>query len=267
MQTGGGFPSGFNEILALPGIGRYTAGAICAIAYNQAQPAVDGNIRRVIARLMGLERGVPEDWFYRQATALIPPRKASSFTQAMMDLGATVCMPLQPLCPRCPVAPFCRSMKLGIQDRIPPPKKKLPGKHVRIAALLLQRSDRILLISPVNPGFIPGRLGLPSCLIMDAERPADAAVRLCRRILGRRIPLASCAKFRHGIGQRQIEVYGFSGKADTAPSRPREPGRFYWTRRSSSCALLTSSLFKKVIGAAGEMGNSRRAKQRGTGAG
>jgi A/G-specific adenine glycosylase len=261
MQTGGRFPSEFKEILALPGVGRYTAGAICAIAYNQAQPAVDGNIRRVIARLRGLERVVPENWFYRQAAALIPPREASSFTQAMMDLGATICTPLQPFCPRCPVASFCRSIKLGIQDRIPLPKGKLTGEHIRIAALLLQRSDRILLISPVSPGFIPGKLGLPSCLISDAERPADAAIRLCRRILGHKIALASCTKFRHGIGQRQIEVYGFSGKAEVPLSPVREPGRLCWTRRSSSYALLTSSLFKKVIRAAGEMGNSRRVRE------
>jgi A/G-specific adenine glycosylase len=247
VKKKGGFPAGFGEILALPGIGRYTAGAICAIAYNQAQPAVDGNIRRVIARLMRLERAVPETWFYNQVTALIPPREASSFTQAMMDLGAVVCTPVQPACPRCPVEKFCMAKKLGIQDRIPPSKTRQARKRIRVASLVLERSSKILVTSPVSPNFIPGRLGLPSRLLSALEKPRDAAVRLCRKILGKAVPLASCARFRHSIGHRQILVYGFCGEASVPLSRMLGAGNFRWAHRSSTGALLTSSLFKKVV--------------------
>ena len=245
VGTYGSFPVDFEAILALPGIGRYTAGAICAIAYNQPRPAVDGNIRRVIARLTAL-RGA-EGRYYRQMNSLIPHGEASTFTQAMMDLGAMICTPLRPACLRCPAGEFCRAKKLGIQDQFPPRRARQACRQIRIAALLLERRNRILLVFPVRPAFIPGKYGLPARLLSDSENPKEAAVRLCRKVIGRAIPLSSCALFRHAIGRRQIVVHGYRGKTSIPLPCPDEPGNCRWAERSSVGKLLTSSLYKKML--------------------
>jgi A/G-specific adenine glycosylase len=95
---GGVFPDKLEEILMLPGIGRYTAGAICSIAFNRPLPIVDGNVRRVIRRLHGIGRRIPESHFWNQASAWVPEGKTSAFNQAVMELGALVCLPHRPLC-------------------------------------------------------------------------------------------------------------------------------------------------------------------------
>jgi len=115
----GTFPTEHDEILALPGIGRYTAGAICSIALNQPRPIVDGNIRRVLIRLNAIRRKVSESYFWDLMKRLLPERNISSFNQAMMELGALICLPFQPNCMQCPLKSLCKAWESGIQNNIP----------------------------------------------------------------------------------------------------------------------------------------------------
>ena len=128
-ECAGEFPLDHQAILRLPGIGPYTAGAIMSLAFNQDYPAVDGNVERVLARLFDIKTPVKERetraLIWTLAQGLIPKGEARNFNQALMELGAVVCTPKNPLCSACPVDRYCASLRLGIvQDRPVPAKKK-----------------------------------------------------------------------------------------------------------------------------------------------
>jgi A/G-specific adenine glycosylase len=117
----GRLPGDPSALRKLPGIGEYTAGAVASIAFGARAPAVDGNVRRVLARLHGLaDPGAAE--LRRLATALIPAERPGDFNQALMELGATVCTPRSPACGACPLTDWCRAQALGRQEVIPRPR-------------------------------------------------------------------------------------------------------------------------------------------------
>ncbi len=120
---GGHFPDNAADLEDLPGIGKYTARALASIAYDRPVAAVDGNVRRVLARLHGvtgdLSRGPASHRIWALAEQLMPRRRCGDFNQAMMELGATVCTPQRPGCHRCPWAKLCCEKRRGVQHRIP----------------------------------------------------------------------------------------------------------------------------------------------------
>ena len=132
-EHGGVFPATYEEILKLPGIGPYTAGAIASIAFGQPVPAVDGNVIRVTSRLCGIREnvGVPSvrRKLEEEAAALVPKKRPGDFNQAMMDLGATVCVPGTPSCERCPLRTLCDAYAAGDAEDLPVLPRKSPPKH------------------------------------------------------------------------------------------------------------------------------------------
>jgi A/G-specific adenine glycosylase len=103
-EHGGAIPANYDELRSLPGIGDYTAGALLSIAFHKPYPAIDGNARRVLGRLLGLK---DEPSLHRAARQLVPRSEPGYFNQGLMELGATICAPAQPRCPRCPIATYC----------------------------------------------------------------------------------------------------------------------------------------------------------------
>jgi A/G-specific adenine glycosylase len=152
---GGEFPSAFDAILGLPGIGRYTAGAICSIAYNQPRPVVDGNVIRVLTRLFGL-RGNPKErrtneklWslaaeLVEVAQQLDPKSGCSHFNQSVMELGATICLPQNPRCAQCPVKRICVARITDCVERFPELPQRAASTERRVAAFVLERDGRYL---------------------------------------------------------------------------------------------------------------------------
>ncbi len=133
-EYGGAFPADYAAIRALPGVGDYTAGAICSIAFGQGVPAVDGNVLRVYARMMGDDGDISAPQMKKKVTqalkAVIPVHAAGAFNQALMELGATVCLPNgAPLCKRCPAQGFCAALA---QNRIAGLPVKAPKKPRRV---------------------------------------------------------------------------------------------------------------------------------------
>jgi A/G-specific adenine glycosylase len=247
VKTRRGFPQSYEDILALPGVGRYTAGAISSFAFNHAQPVVDGNIRRVLIRLNGIRTRIPESDYWNQMSALLPRGKASSFNQAMMELGALICTPTGPHCSQCPLPSFCRAFKWSIQESIPKTRRTGAPELLRLVILLLERDGKILLTSSDKPGIIPGKWGLPCRLATGGESSEEVAAMLCRIILKRDALLVRCSQFRHSITNHRILVHVFSTKGDLAIRALKEKDGFRWLRRSSGKKLLTSSLFRKAL--------------------
>ncbi len=245
----GRFPATPDELLSLPGIGRYTAGAILSIAFNQPEPIVDGNVRRVISRLHGITRRRSEDYFWRQATAWIPPGRASQFNQAVMELGALVCLPSGPLCPECPVNGFCEARRLGISDRIPPPRSKRASQEVQLVLTVVERDGRVLLSTKQATDFIPGEWALPAAAIGSAEMARPAAEALARGALRMSVPLRQAGTVSHAITYHRIRAQVFSATVKGKAGLPQPSTGYDWVSRAEAERLLTSSLYRKALSA------------------
>lgn len=180
------FPKIFDEVLALPGVGRYTAGAILSIAFDQAEPIVDANVARVLARVLCLEGEIKnsenQKKLWKEAATLV---KASThpaqFNPAMMELGALVCTPQNPRCDICPVSDFCRAFSAGRQNELPHIAAKKPPIQLRDVCVFLQRDGHVLLRrrsedrSPKN--WWRGMWELPRATCEDDESTQSVAAR------------------------------------------------------------------------------------------
>jgi A/G-specific adenine glycosylase len=152
-RHGGKFPSSHPEVLALSGIGEYTAAAILSIAFDDKHAVLDGNVARVISRLKAIRGDLrePGRWRKLQSSAeqLLLRESAGDWNQAMMELGATVCTPRSPQCWLCPLAQFCEARKLGIAESLPEKRKKRATVRVQlVSAILLDAGNNSLLLRP-----------------------------------------------------------------------------------------------------------------------
>lgn len=140
---GGKVPADLQELLRLPGVGRYTAGAVASIAFDLPAPIVDGNVARVLCRLHCIDedpRSKPTiDRLWALAESLLPTRRVGDFNSALMELGATICTPRTPACLLCPVREHCRAADAGRADRIPPPRRRRVSPLERRVVLVISR--------------------------------------------------------------------------------------------------------------------------------
>ena len=146
---GGDFPENFEDIRGLKGIGRYTAGAIASIAYNQNRPIVDGNILRVLSRVFAIKKPIDveknKEHFWKLEEKLIPQGRARDFNQALMELGALICLPKNPRCPECPLEKFCLARKQNAVENYPVKLRVRKKVKVQAAALVLSKKGRFLI--------------------------------------------------------------------------------------------------------------------------
>ena len=152
-EHGGEFPSRMEDVLALPGIGNYTAAAILSIAFEQKQAVLDGNVARVLARQGAIRGDLRSGRRWRKlqkcADAYLAAKSPGDWNQAMMELGATLCSPKSPQCLLCPVAQFCEARKRGIADLLPEKRKKRATVEIRLAAAIFaDPKGRTLLLPP-----------------------------------------------------------------------------------------------------------------------
>ena len=173
----GEFPTDYDSVLSLPGIGAYTAGAICSIAFNQPTPAVDGNVLRVLSRLENNDMPIDLPARKKEVTAQLAayyPARAGDFTQALMELGATLCGPnWKPRCAECPCQSFCRAYGAGTTEILP---VKLPKKEKRIeekTVFILCCDGRYALEKRPDSGLLAGLWQFPN---MDGKLEAAEAL-------------------------------------------------------------------------------------------
>ena len=176
---GGRFPGDEAALLALPGIGAYTAAAIRAIAFDQPASAVDGNVERVIARLYAIETPLPDakTEIKARAARLVPAERAGDYAQAMMDLGATVCTPRNPRCVICPLMAACKARKAGLAEDLPRRAPKAVKPTRRGLAFVLSRKDgAILLRKRPAKGLLGGMDEVPSSPWREGKLATDKAL-------------------------------------------------------------------------------------------
>lgn len=149
-QYDGQFPSDYHDILSLKGIGQYTAGAICSIAFHQCVPAIDGNVLRIMSRLYMIDDNIAlnktQKKIFQIVEKLIQNQDASSFNQGLMDLGATICRPLHPHCTSCPIHSDCKAYHHGQQEILPVNIKKIKHQDINYITGIITYQDKFLLI-------------------------------------------------------------------------------------------------------------------------
>lgn len=166
-------PSDREALLGLPGIGRYTAGAIASIAFNRDEPTLDGNIRRVLARLFNLEepaqlpQGERRLWEY--AAQILPPGRAGDHNQAIMDLGATICTPQHPACLLCPLMDLCQARFLGVEEERPVLKAHVAVPHITVTAGILEKDGAVLIARRPSKGLLGGMWEFPGGTLEEDE--------------------------------------------------------------------------------------------------
>ena len=173
---GGVFPDTEAGLLALPGVGAYTAAAVAAIAFDRPANVVDGNVERVISRLYAVEPPLPaaKPELKALAAALVGPERPGDWAQALMDLGATVCRPKAPLCDLCPLAADCQALATGAPETYPRKTRKADRPHRHGTAFVATRGDRVGLVRRPDKGLLGGMLALPTTCGPPRPRTACA---------------------------------------------------------------------------------------------
>jgi A/G-specific adenine glycosylase len=179
---GGRFPATVAELVTLPGIGRSTAGAIAALAFDRPEPILDGNVRRILVRLFAMagdpRAAAAERQLWLWATALTPRERPHDYTQAIMDLGATLCTPQLPACPACPLAALCLARRHGRERQLPEPRASKAVPVRRQVAVLVDLAGTSLARPRPPTGFLGGLWELPNTDLRTDESPLTAAARL-----------------------------------------------------------------------------------------
>lgn len=204
----GKLPVAVNALMALPGIGRYTAGAIASIAFGQRVPLVDGNVARVFARVFGITGNVTkpatQKLLWATAESLLPAKDPGTFNQALMELGALVCAPANPRCDTCPMCSVCVANKTGRQEELPNRSPRRKPVRVTHDAAWIRRGPRFLLQKRPATGLLAGMWELPP-FTGNASHPL--------------------LTLRHSITNRTITLRVFEGRP---PSSRKTPVNHRW---------------------------------------
>ena len=172
-EYAGQLPREAGLLRGLPGIGRYTAGAIASIAFGRDDPSLDGNIRRVLARVFDVREParskVGEKMLWELAAENLPPGQAGQYNQALMELGATLCTPRRPKCEQCPLVDICKAYALGVQAERPVKMPKPGIPHHIVTAAVIQRDGQVLIARRPPDGLLGGMWEFPGGKVQPGE--------------------------------------------------------------------------------------------------
>ena len=229
----GKVPDSLEEILSLPGVGRYTAGAVLSIAFNKKMPVLDGNVKRVLARLFCLEENgstkTSENRLWQTAENLIPEKNPGDFNQALMELGATICLPKNPLCLLCPLNSICEAKKEGAQEKFPPAKMKTPAKKIEVSAAVIFRNGKTYIQQRPLKGLMGGLWEFPGGKIEKNESPEDCLKREIREELGIGIAIEKkIMTLKHTYTQFRVTLHVFLCAPASAKIRTTSCDQWKW---------------------------------------
>ena len=245
----------FEELLDLPGIGRYIAGAIASIAFGRDTVAVDGNARRVLCRVFAIREDVTRSAVQRGLEALamdlLPPGQAGTFNEALMELGATICTGRKPRCDPCPLHDLCQAYARGEQDVLPIRRPRKRVAHYDVAAAVTVRADGLVLVAQRKADDMLGGLWefpggkrepgetLPECVAREMHEELDVHV----EVLNEGIPLIIV---RHAYTHFRITLHAFRCRLAAGEPRCLDCAAFRWASLVDLEELPMSVVDRKV---------------------
>ncbi len=208
-EHNGCFPRDWKSVRSLPGVGDYTARAILSIAFAQPYTVLDGNVARVMSRVLALRGNIHQAEFRRaiehRANELLPRRHPGDFNQALMEIGQTICRPRQPRCPECPLQHYCRAGRLGQAESFPAPASRRPPETRNLAIGVVCRGGRVLLVKGLDEGLMPDLWNFPSAFgPSESQAWASLRHRLAALTIGPFESSPAIAELRHHITYRSI---------------------------------------------------------------
>jgi A/G-specific adenine glycosylase len=232
-QYSGQIPSARTELEKLPGLGRYTAAAIASIAFNRDEVVLDGNVKRVLSRMLNIDMPVDtpagEKLLWQKAEELLPPGHAGEYNQAVMDLGATICTPRSPLCLRCPVADLCLGRQLNLQEERPVLTEKKPIPHYQVVAAVLHCGERVLIQRRPSKGLLGGLWEFPGGKIEAGETPAAALERELHEELGLSIQVGEClGEYKHAYTHFKVTLQAFHASISAGEPQALAASELAW---------------------------------------
>ena len=223
----GHLPDEAEALRTLPGIGRYTAGAVASIAFDRPEPLVDGNVARVLARLLGIREDIKQSAvvqrLWEEATALVQGPRPGDFNQSLMELGATVCTPRSPQCEACPLRRRCDAHRVGDAAQLPVKSRNKPPRAVSAAAGWITRRGQVLAVRRPAGGLMGGLWELPGGDCAPKEKPDAALRRSVQEGLGLEVEnIEAAGHVKHVFTHRTLRLHVF--RCSEARGRVRRQG-------------------------------------------
>ena len=231
----GKVPDSMDEMLKLPGVGRYTAGAVLSIAFGQKVPVLDGNVKRVLARLFLLKENGgnrrSENILWEAMQSLLPSAGAGDFNQAFMELGATVCLPKSPLCLLCPLKQNCQAQKSGKQDLYPPGKQKTPATKIEVSAAVILRRNKIFIQKRKSGGLMGGLWEFPGGKFEPGESAEQCLHREIMEELGVTLHIdEKLMTVKHSYTRFRVTLYVFLCRIRSGRVLPTQCEEWEWVK-------------------------------------
>ncbi len=254
----GDLPKDETKLLSLPGIGRYTAGAIASIAFGLDRPALDGNIRRVLARLFDVTDDPRTPAGLRRLWSLaeqhLPHGRAGDYNQALMDLGATLCTPRSPDCAHCPLAEYCQAYALGVQEQRPVSRPRGAIPHYTVTAAVIARcpgsgqaAPLYLITQRPAQGLLGGLWEFPGGKVQDGEELPACLRREIREELGAEVEVgALLGVYRHAFTHFRITLHAFHCTLTGGEPRPIEAADMRWVSPPDMAAYPMGKVDRQI---------------------
>jgi A/G-specific adenine glycosylase len=250
-EFNGEFPQSVDELMTLPGIGRYTAGAIASIAFGQRAPILEANTVRLLSRLIGYRedplRTAGQRVLWQTATEILPRTDVARFNQALMELGSLVCTPADPKCGDCPLTTVCTAFEFGLQHEIPCEKPRQEYTSIREAAVIIRRNGQVLMRQCGEGERWAGLWDFPR-FALEAEGPLFAQREIAAKV--REQTGITCASgslvhtIKHGVTRYRIKLDCYV--AEFTSGKVREPAR--WVKAAKLAELPLSTTGRKIAG-------------------
>ena len=252
---GGRVPDEVESLRKLPGVGRYTAGALASIAFDRPEPIVDGNVARVLSRVHGIRKPSTEKQtnarLWEEAEALAAGKRPGDLNQALMELGATVCTPRSPSCMLCPLRRFCDAHEQGDAEAVPPRAPKRAPQRAQAVAARLVRRGRVLMVRRTSGGLLGGLWELPGGLLPEPEAPAAGVTRAIAELTGLAARFEAAGEVEHVFTHRRLRLHVFHATELRGRLRLRSYEEARWLREEEVDALAQATLTRKARAALG----------------
>lgn len=262
---GGQLPADRGVLLALPGIGPYTVGAILSLAFGQDAAVLDGNVRRVLSRLFAVD-GDPRSaatrrQLWKLAEVLLPPGQAGPFNEALMDLGATICTARDPRCLECPLSEGCQGYQRGDAERYPLRVQRRPLPHHDIAAGIIWRGDQLLISKRHTDDLLGGLWELPGGRLEDGETLEECLVREVREELGIEIAVGNLMmSIRHAYTHFCVTLHVFQCHYLSGEPQALDCADWRWVRPEELDDFAFPTADRRILAALQRNGRGKEEK-------